>query len=325
MTAGGRRSRVDDGPSDEELTVRAQSGDSSALGLLLARYQGDMRAVALGVLGFGADADDAVQDACLIALRRLADVRDPAAIGPWLRTVTRNASRMRLRQARGELPLEDPESVPAGSPTPEQVVDGHALRDWIWAAMAELPEPLQLTLMLRYFSEAHSYEQIAAATGVPVGTVGSRLNEARAKMAGTLRAASELAHDDAAKLTAARHREGLETLDAAAHGRFADVVADHWSAGVELHGGMGEHGGRDLLLRSMDRDLEAGIRQRLLCTTASRAVTIWENELISPPDDPDHCPPAVTWILSEQGGEVTRLRLFFPVPVLTYLGRPVAA
>jgi hypothetical protein len=42
----GRRSCVDDVPSDEELTVRAQSGDSAALGLLLARYQGDMRAVA---------------------------------------------------------------------------------------------------------------------------------------------------------------------------------------------------------------------------------------------------------------------------------------
>ena len=67
-----------------------------------------MRVVALGVLGFSSDADDAVQDACLIALRRIGDVRDPAAIGPWLRTVTRNASRMRLRQAIGELPLDDP-------------------------------------------------------------------------------------------------------------------------------------------------------------------------------------------------------------------------
>jgi hypothetical protein len=38
---------VEDAPSDEELTVRAQSGDPAALGLLLARYQGDMRAVAL--------------------------------------------------------------------------------------------------------------------------------------------------------------------------------------------------------------------------------------------------------------------------------------
>jgi len=75
----------------------------------------------------------------------------------------------------------------------------------------------------------------------------------------------------------------------------------------------------------MDRDLEAGIRQRLVRTTASRAITIWENELISPPDDPDHCPPAVTWMLCVQGGEVSRLRLFFPVPVLKYMGRPAPA
>ena len=78
-------------------------------------------------------------------------------------------------------------------------------------------------------------------------------------------------------------------------GRFADIVTDRRSADAELYGGMGEHGGRDLLLRAMDRDLDAGIRQRLVRTVASHDVTIWENELISPPEDPEHCPPAVVW------------------------------
>jgi RNA polymerase sigma-70 factor (ECF subfamily) len=142
-------------------------------------------------------------------------------------------------------------------------------------------------------------------------------------MAQALLATADLAHDDAAELTAARHREGVETLDAAVRGRFAEVVADRWAADVELHGGMGERGGRDLLLRSMDRDLEAGIRQRLVRTVASRQVTIWENDLISPPDDPGHCPPAVVWMLSSRDDRIERLRLFFPTPVLRYLGKPV--
>jgi RNA polymerase sigma factor (sigma-70 family) len=310
-----------DEPSDQELTARAQTGDSTALGLLLARHQAGMRAVALSMLGFGPDAEDAVQDACLIALRRIGDVRDPSAVGSWLRTIVRNACRMRLR-VPDELPLGDFPDIPAAVPTPEEVLDGHGLRDWIGKALGELPEPLQLTLMLRHFTEINSYEQIGAATGVPVGTVGSRLNQARAKMVQSLLAASDSAQDDATRLTVVRHREGLETLDAAVHGRFAEIVADRWSPDIQLYGGMGERGGRELLLRAMDRDLEAGIRQRLVRTVASRDITIWENDLISPPEDPDHCPPAVTWMLSSESGRIKRLRLFFPVPVRRYLGQP---
>ncbi|MGH1553031.1 RNA polymerase sigma factor [Streptomyces sp. L7] len=68
-------------PTDEELTRRAQAGDTGALGLLLTRHQAPMRAVALSLLGYGPDAEDAVQDAALTALRRIGDVREPAAAG----------------------------------------------------------------------------------------------------------------------------------------------------------------------------------------------------------------------------------------------------
>lgn len=87
-------------PTDEELTRRAQAGETAALGLLLARHQAPMRAVALSLLGYGPDAEDAVQDAALTALRRIGDVRDPSAVGAWLRAIVRNASRTRLRETR---------------------------------------------------------------------------------------------------------------------------------------------------------------------------------------------------------------------------------
>ncbi|MBV2353331.1 sigma-70 family RNA polymerase sigma factor [Streptomyces sp. J2-1] len=306
--------------SDAELTRLAQAGDTAALGVLLARHQAGMRAVALGVLGFGPDAEDAVQDAALTALRSIGGLRDPRAAGPWLRMIVRNACRMRLRASATTVPLARPlleaDGVPLlrGTPTPEEVLDRHALRDWIWHAVSELPEPLQLTLMLRHFTGVTSYEHIASVTGVPVGTVRSRLSQARARVASALLATGDAAHADASALTEARHREGVETLAAAERGMFAEVVADRWDDGVELLGGRGERGGRDLLLRAMDRDLTAGVRQRVLRTVAGSSLTIWENELISPPDDPDHCPPAVVWVLSERDGRIQRLRLFHPTP-----------
>ena len=68
-------------------------GEVAALGLLLEQHRAGMRAVALSILGPGPDADDAVQDAALTALRGIGDVRDPAAVGAWLRMIVRNRCR----------------------------------------------------------------------------------------------------------------------------------------------------------------------------------------------------------------------------------------
>ena len=89
-----------------------------------------MQAVALSLLGWHPDAEDVVQDAILVALARLGDLRDPAAAGPWLRAITRNAARMRLRSSGRETALGPPaDDLPAREPTSEAVLDDHALRD----------------------------------------------------------------------------------------------------------------------------------------------------------------------------------------------------
>ncbi|MEW9528209.1 RNA polymerase sigma factor [Microbispora sp. NPDC049125] len=298
---------------DVELTRGAQSGDVAALGLLLERHQAGMRAVALSILGPGPDADDAVQDAALTALQRIGDVRDPAAVGPWLRMIVRNACRSRLRRTNEAQSVHDL-ALPSANATPEQVLDRHALRDWIWHAIEELSPSLRMVLMLRHFSGITTYEQMAAVCGVPVGTVRSRLSQARAKLSEALLATAESAHGDAAALAAARRREGIETLEAAERGRFGDVLAERWSPDAELLDGRSRVGGRDFLLRGMECDLEAGVRQRLVHAVAGSDLTIWEMDIVNPADDPEHCPPGVTWVMSLDEGRVRRLRLYHPPP-----------
>ncbi|MGI5291893.1 RNA polymerase sigma factor [Nonomuraea polychroma] len=298
-------------PSDTELTLRAQAGEAPALGLLLARHQAGMRAVALNLLGHVPDVDDVLQDAALVALRRIGDVRDPEVVGAWLRMVVRNGCRMRLRTAP-VLPIADESAIPSGGLTPEQAIETNALRDWVWHAMDRLSPPLRWALMLRHFSSLTSYAQISAACDVPVGTVRSRLSQARAKMAEALLATAGLAHDDAAARTAASRREAIETLAAAARGTFAEVVTDRWSPHAELIGGQGQRGGRDFAIRGMEGDLEAGVRQRFADAVAGRDLVIWEMDLISPADDPYHCPPSVVWLMTLHQGRVQRVRLFHP-------------
>lgn len=304
------------GSADEDvaLTRAAQAGDVLALGMLLQRHQPGMRAVALSVLGPGPDVDDVVQDTALVALRRIGDVRDPAAVGPWLRMIVRNNCRTLLRTASHTEPV-DTLPLPSPDADPQEVLDRHALRDWVWEAVEELSPTLRMPLVLRHFSTGvTSYEQIAKVCGVPVGTVRSRLGQARAKLAGALTSTATAPHDDFARRSAASWAEARETLAAAERGDFATVLAERWSPEVALMSGGTRVGGGDLLLRGMEGDLTAGVRQRPAHVVAGRSLAVWEMDLISPKDDPDHCPPAVAWIMTLADGRVDRLRLYHSRP-----------
>ncbi|GAA4575873.1 RNA polymerase sigma factor [Planotetraspora kaengkrachanensis] len=309
--------------SDVDLVRAAQDGDATCLGLLVSRHQAGMRAVALSMLGYGPDAEDAVQDAMLTAVRRIGDLRDPAAAGPWLRAIVRNECRMRLRRSSA-MPFGDLEALapPSSEPTPEELLEHRSLRDWVWHAVGELSEPVRMVALLRYFSDVSSYEQIAALCGVPIGTVRSRLSQARTKLADALRDTADRAHDDAASFAAARRQEAEEMMAQAQKGEFAGVVEEHWWPDAEFVAPGGHLLGRDryVAVRAMERDLSFGVRQRLTDVVAGRDLTIWEADLISPPDDPAHCPPGVVWLQVLREGRVKQLRLFHPRPAMEAAG-----
>ncbi|MEU7656187.1 sigma-70 family RNA polymerase sigma factor [Micromonospora taraxaci] len=301
--------------SDAELVVLAQAGDPAALGALLARHEAEMRAVAVSILGYGPDAEDAVQDAMVAALRRIGELRDPSAVGPWLRAIVRNNSRMTVRGPRA-VPVAEPEwfARPADTPTPEEALDRSAMRDWVWHAIGRLSEPDRLVTLLRYFSDASSYEQIAAVCGIPVGTVRSRLSHARRALAGGLRAAATAAHTDVTATSESRWREGRDMIATAMGGDFDQVVRDSWWPDAEMIVPGGLRVGRDLAVEGMNCDLAAGVRQRLRNVVSSGDVLLWETDLISPPDDPEHCPPSALWLQVLREGRVRQLTLFHPVP-----------
>ena len=77
---------------DVELVHAAQAGNVAALGMLLESHRARLYATALAIVRDRAQAQDAVQEAFLVALRRIQDLREPAAAGAWLQTIVRNAS-----------------------------------------------------------------------------------------------------------------------------------------------------------------------------------------------------------------------------------------
>ena len=84
--------------SDPELVRKARAGSGTAFGALVDRYMRAAYAVALSVTGRHEDAEDAAQEAFMVALERLDKCRSPDRFMGWLMTIVRNRSRNLVRR-----------------------------------------------------------------------------------------------------------------------------------------------------------------------------------------------------------------------------------
>ncbi len=141
----------------------------------------DAYALARWLTGNGADAEDIVQEACLRALRGL-DQYSGGNARAWILAITRNTAFtwMARNRPKALLVTEDIEALaPAdGAPTPEEALIEKADAAAIERAIGALPPPFKVTLVLRDINGL-SYREIAEITGVPLGTIMSRLARAR--------------------------------------------------------------------------------------------------------------------------------------------------
>jgi RNA polymerase sigma-70 factor (ECF subfamily) len=286
------------------LVLAAQAGDALAMGALLERHRARLYAVAASRLG--SDAEDAVHDAFLTALRRIDDLRDPDAFGAWLMTILVNTCRARLRRPQYEVVAERPLEATLEDAAAE--LDRSAQRDWLWTALARLSEPLRLTVVLRHFSAASSYEEIAAICEVPVGTVRSRLSAARSQLFHSLAETVDDAHVDSRRLFEARAETIGGALERFGQGGGAGALAPAFDRRVcfALYDRRPRIG-RDQLAALLQGDLEDGVRWTPTALIAGEDITIAEARLINPPDKPHHCPPAVTMVHFTQRGRTRRM------------------
>ena len=299
-------SAVPDGPSDAGLVHSALGGDVASFSALLDRYRASLYARALVYLGQPEDAADAVQETFLFALTRLGQVRDPEAVGGWLHAVMRSVCAMELRRpARRVTVTEIDNHVPAAQDAVEQL----ALRDWVWAALEDLPEPLRLVTLLRFFGRGHSYAEIAQLCGVPVGTVRSRLHQAKAELGARLLAeAGRTPRGDAG--WAQRVRASYLSLA----GRDPDPYVAMFAPDADIAASGLVVQGRDQIRAMCEQDLDDGTGTRLVDVVSSAAITVIESKFVNPPDDPQHCPPAVTQVLFHDGTDQVRRALGYFQP-----------
>jgi RNA polymerase sigma-70 factor (ECF subfamily) len=181
---------------DESLLERARHGDSAAFTALVERYQDELYTMALRLLGTPADAADVVQETFLRAYMNLPNLRATSVRG-WLFRVAVNASRDVQRRAvrRPADPLDPGDGkvleLPSQELGPEAAAEARERAEAIRSALMDLPLDYRVAVVLRDVNDL-SYEEIAEALHVPMGTVKSRLSRARLQLAAALRGSAVL-------------------------------------------------------------------------------------------------------------------------------------
>jgi RNA polymerase sigma-70 factor (ECF subfamily) len=147
-----------------------------------------LRAFAISLCGNVNEADDLVQDTVLRGLSKLDQFEPGTNMQAWLFTILRNIFYTGLRRRRRE--VEDPDGLIAGrlAVPPEQ--QGHLDLGDLGTALAKLPAH-QREVLLLVGAEGLSYEETARICATHVGTVKSRMNRARARLAELLHLCDE--------------------------------------------------------------------------------------------------------------------------------------
>lgn len=197
---------------DEAASITAaQGGDVAAFNALVLAYQDRVYTAAYRILGDPDGAADVAQEAFLAAHQKLGTYRG-GSFRAWVVRIATNLAYDALRYDRRR-PATHFEDLPGGETddgppvadaqaTPEQALQQRELNAAIQDCINALQGEQRATLVMADV-EGYSYQEIADALGVQIGTVKSRLSRARAGVRGCLQAVQELlpveyrlVHDD---------------------------------------------------------------------------------------------------------------------------------
>lgn len=170
--------------SDWTLIRECRRGRRDAFEPLVMKYQGEALAVAEALLLDRDEAADAVQDAFVRAYRGLGRLAEGSRFGPWFRTILRNRCLDRLRSIahRGRETLtEDIQEHTWVDPIGTDHIEREQLAASVHRALRMLSRSHREVLVLKEM-DGLGYAEIAAALGIPEGTVASRVYHARAAL-----------------------------------------------------------------------------------------------------------------------------------------------
>jgi RNA polymerase sigma-70 factor (ECF subfamily) len=175
---------------DERLVSRCQAGDIQAFGVLVEKYKQRAYYTALGLTGSHDEAWDISQEAFVRAYRAIAGFQaERSGFFTWyyqiLRNLCFNFLRDRAKRARPFSEVVTPEdslqNIADEGSNPAVIAERNELKNAVWKAINSLKDDDREIILLRDFQDL-SYKEIAATLNCPIGTVMSRLFNARKQL-----------------------------------------------------------------------------------------------------------------------------------------------
>jgi RNA polymerase sigma-70 factor, ECF subfamily len=177
---------------DEHLLVAAaKSGDLTAFGELVNRYERKIFRLTMNITGNREDAEDAMQDAFLKSYSHLKDFQGDSRFYTWLVRIAANEALMRLRKRRpNQFSLDEtvagdedlmPRELQEWGPGPEQRFAQTEMREILSSVIEKLEPDYRMVFVLRDIEEL-STEETASVLGISIPAVKSRLLRARLKL-----------------------------------------------------------------------------------------------------------------------------------------------
>ena len=207
MIQAARIASLDPKMPDAELARRVGDGEEAAIRLLTKRYNQTLFRTARAILRDDAEAEDAVQEAYLKAIRGIAGFRSDARLATWMVRIAVNEALGRLRKMKRTaevIPLagdlgegaENYDPMDEKTATPEEETLRAEARRIMESKIDALPEAFRTVFVLRAIEEL-SVEEAASVLGIPEATVRTRFFRARGILRESLSRELDMALDDA--------------------------------------------------------------------------------------------------------------------------------
>jgi len=177
--------------TDSSLVERCRASDDAAFSEVVTRYKGKIYNYVYRMTGSADDAEDLTQEVFIRMYTSIDSFRGQSSLNTWLFRIAGNLCIDRFRRTKNRTPafsLDEPladdsrtQEVADETYAPHRVLEKVEMAEQIQAALSKLPEKLRIALLLHDI-EGLPYEEIAEIAGCPLGTVKSRLFNARMQL-----------------------------------------------------------------------------------------------------------------------------------------------
>lgn len=296
----------------QQAVRAAQNGDESGWKILYEQYFLKMICVALQISNSVSDSRDIVHDSFLTAFLRLGQLNDPASFESWLkRIVERNSFRFLNNKTKSHPDLNHlPDFIDIRDQV-ERKSEHMMLNNRLYKHLEQLPEGLLATLILRYFSSYHSYAEISEILSIPIGTVRSRLHEAKTRLTASWKEDVD-GEADHQRLNQEWNRfyydiySGLH-FTASEKSRFLHHLGKSvkiYFPGGSLH--IGHHAFENLIID----DHKHGSHLKPLEVFSCGNISIVESRHFNSMEHPDHCPSRSIQVLVRKKDKVDKMNFY---------------